>query len=124
MKIDSILQSIEDKKCAKQTVIAIIINGDDIFIGSNWCRKPQKFCPRKNSKTGTRHDLCKTICMQDAHAEVNACRSAGKKAKGGKLFLLGHSYFCDNCKHVMEASGIKEKHIIKDIKDLCNIARL
>jgi len=96
-------------KCAKQETIAIIecLNGR-YYIGSNFCRIPQTECPRKGMPTGEGYDICHKICYQNDHAEVNACREAGNDAKGGTLYLLGHTYCCDNCKETMNYYGIKE----------------
>ena len=93
--------------CAKQTTIAIIKNGNDFWVGSNWCLNPQKKCPRGNMKTGEGYDLCKIVCGQQDHAEVDACLKAGNGAMGADLYLIGHYYCCDNCKAVMKSHGIK-----------------
>ena len=96
-------------KCVKQTVIAVIVTTDGgYFVGSNWCKHPREKCPREGRKSGEGYDLCKIICEQRNHAEVDACLKAGKKAKGATLILIGHSYCCDNCKKVMTAYGISE----------------
>ena len=93
--------------CAKLTTIAIITNGKHFWVGSNWCANPQKVCPRADMKTGEGYDLCKSICGQDHHAEVDACLKAGLYANGATLYLIGHTYCCDNCKAVMKEHGIK-----------------
>ena len=94
-------------KCAKQTTIAIIecLNGK-YYIGTNWCVDSQIECPRKDLPTGVGYNLCEDICRQYAHAEVDACYKAGNEAHGGTLYLLGHTYCCDNCKEVMSKYGI------------------
>jgi len=93
-------------KCVKQETIAIIENNSQYWIGSNWCNDAQKECPRTGMKTGVGYELCKTICGQQNHAEVDACIKAGENAKGGTLYLLGHTYCCDHCKEVMSEYGI------------------
>ncbi|MFA7287278.1 MAG: hypothetical protein WC055_00200 [Melioribacteraceae bacterium] len=95
-------------KCDKQTVLAVIVNKDKIFYGTNNCLTPQEVCPRQNMESGTGYELCKDICQQTNHAEVNACVNAGEFAKGLTLYLFGHTYCCDNCKKVMDKYGIKE----------------
>jgi len=99
---------IDDRKCAKQTTIAVIENNGEYWVGSNWCDNPQPECPRREMETGEGYELCREICKQYSHAEVDACLKAGKKAEGGTLYLLGHTYCCENCKKVMEEHGIKE----------------
>jgi len=95
-------------KCVKQETIAIIENQGQYWIGSNWCHNAQEECPRKDYKSGEGYELCKSVCQQDNHAEVDVCMNAGVYAKGGTLYLLGHTYCCDHCKKTMDAFGIKE----------------
>jgi deoxycytidylate deaminase len=94
-------------KCAKQTTIAVIENNGRYWIGSNWCENAQAECPRKDMPTGEGYELCKDVCKQHSHAEVDACLNARENAIGGTLYLLGHTYCCDNCKSVMSAYRIK-----------------
>lgn len=97
--------------CAKQTVTATIITKDgECFSGTNACENPQKECPRDvlGMKSGEGYHLCKEVCNQTAHAEVNAIKLAGEKANGSVLYLEGHSYACDNCKGHAESAGISE----------------
>jgi deoxycytidylate deaminase len=98
--------------CAKQEVTAIISKGDKVYIGSNWCKSPQKECPRKNLPTGKGYELCKSVCGQENHAEINACLMAGSKAKGGIMFLIGHYYCCTECLEVIKQHGIKKVYIV------------
>ena len=102
-------------KCKKQTTLAIIVNKDKYFIGSNWCKNPQEKCPREGMETGEGYELCKNICGQYNHAEIDALKKAGKHAKGGKLFLIGHYYLCDNCKETVKKAGIEEIIVIDDM---------
>jgi deoxycytidylate deaminase len=102
-------------KCAKQTTIAIIYNKGNYYLGTNWCHEPQKKCPRGNMPSGVGYDLCNDICKQPAHAEVNAVRNAGKNAKGGVLYLIGHTYVCDDCMKVLKKAGIKQTIICGDM---------
>jgi deoxycytidylate deaminase len=96
-------------KCAKQTVIAIIETIDgEYFLGQNTCNVPQLICPRKDMKTGEGYEMCKEICHQKNHAEVNACIKAGIKAIGGTLYLLGHTYLCKQCEMIVKDCGIVE----------------
>jgi deoxycytidylate deaminase len=94
--------------CAKLTTRATIIAPDgQRFVGTNWVRHPQRTCPREGMPTGIGYELCKSICDQPAHAEVNACLAAGEKARGGKLYLEGHYYACENCKRVAAEHGVE-----------------
>lgn len=59
-------------------------------------------------ETGKGYNLCKNICKQHNHAEVDAIQKAGKRARNGELFLYGHTYCCDSCKNKMNEMGITE----------------
>jgi len=56
--------------------------------------------------SGVGYELCRDICQQPAHAEVNALASAGDHALGGTLYLEGHTYACDPCKEAAAKAGI------------------
>jgi deoxycytidylate deaminase len=62
-------------------------------------------------KTGEGYNLCRDICQQKNHAEVDACIKAGINADGADLYLIGHYYCCDACKKVMKEHGIKNIYI-------------
>lgn len=108
MDKNNILNLIDQRRCAKQDTIAIIVNQGQTWIGSNWCENPQTECPRKDLPTGVGYEMCKNICKQHSHAEVDACEKAGSNAEGGTLYLIGHTYCCDSCKKIMCDFGIKE----------------
>lgn len=96
-------------KCAKRETIAVVENNGRYWVGSNWCQNEQENCPRSKLPTGVGYEMCQRICRQECHAEVDALQNAGlRNAKGGKLYLIGHSYCCDNCKKEIEEYGIKE----------------
>lgn len=95
--------------CAKQTVIAIIENNNKIWIGSNWCESPQIKCPRLKDEN---YEKCKTICKQHNHAEIDVCLKAKENARGSTLYLIGHTYCCDNCVRVIRFYEIKQVLII------------
>jgi deoxycytidylate deaminase len=107
-------KTIDNRECAKRTVIAVIVKDEDYVLGSNWCENPQIECPRKNMPTGVGYELCKEICGQQNHAEVDACINAGEFANGADLYLFGHDYCCKDCKKVMVKYGIKNIHILSE----------
>lgn len=93
--------------CAKQTVTATIVMPDGRrFVGTNFARNPQPTCPRADMPTGVGYELCRSICQQEAHAEVNAIAAAGGKAEEATLYLEGHTYACEPCKAACAAAGI------------------
>lgn len=103
-------------KCAKQVVEAVIVtDSGKIYGGSNWCANPQKTCPRDAAgyKSGEGYHLCKSVCHQLNHAEVDACINAGIDAIGSTLYMRGHSYCCKSCVDVMEKYGIEKFVIIE-----------
>lgn len=93
--------------CAKQTVTATLIakNGGR-YIGTNHCMNPQTVCPRAGMATGQGYELCRSVCKQGAHAEVNAILLAGDAANGASLRLAGHTYACESCKSVAREYGV------------------
>ena len=100
------------RQCKKQTTVAVIMkDGQLVSIGTNEINADIKECPRKGMETGVGYELCRDVCKQKNHAEVNACLKAGEQAKGSTLFLIGHTYCCDNCKRVMKEYGVKEVKI-------------
>jgi deoxycytidylate deaminase len=98
--------------CKKQIVKALIINNyGEKAIGSNSINNKVSECPRVivNCKTGEGYEMCKQICDQNEHAEVMAIRDAklrGISTIGAKLYLTGHTYFCNNCIAAIKKAGI------------------
>ncbi len=95
--------------CAKQTVIATVVDVNGIhYTATNYCMAPQLTCARGGLPTGQGYELCSSICKQPAHAEINALRLAGEKARGGVLYLQGHTYACEPCTQAAYAAGVIE----------------
>ena len=99
---------------------------DGVFIcmGTNEIHSPVSECPRKGMKTGTGYELCRDVCKQKYHAEVDACVQAGERAQGATLYLIGHSYCCDNCIKTMEEYGIENVVICDDNSDTDRLDKL
>jgi deoxycytidylate deaminase len=94
-------------QCKKLTTVAVIMKHNQLIsIGTNSIDYGISECARKDMPTGVGYELCKSICKQKYHAEVDACIKAGENAKGATLYLIGHTYCCDNCKKVMDEHGI------------------
>ena len=97
-----------NNQCLKQTTVAIIMKDKKLIaVGSNHINSKIKECPRKGMGTGVGYNLCQQICGQENHAEVDACKNAGERAKGADLYLIGHYYACYNCTYLMKIMGIK-----------------
>ena len=96
-------------RCAKQIVTATVVapNGDR-FIATNYTLNPQVRCPRADMPTGVGYHLCKEVCEQPGHAEINALKLAGDKAMGATLNISGHTYACESCKQAARDAGIKK----------------
>lgn len=95
--------------CVKQTVRSTIVTpSGDRYVGTNWIAKPQGFCPRAGLATGVGYELCRDVCQQAGHSEVQALKLAGPAAKGGKLYLEGHTYACEPCLDAAREAGIVE----------------
>lgn len=102
--------------CAKQVVTATLVAKNGMrFEATNHCDNPQQTCPREGMLTGEGYELCKTVCGQGAHAEINAISLAARHAKGATLHLKGHTYACGSCLSAAEKAGVLE---IK-IEDSC-----
>lgn len=100
--------------CAKQVVHAVIVtDSGETFEGTNLCHNPQDTCPRGDMPSGVGYELCWNVCKQPAHAEVNAIRAAGEKAKGATLYLSGHTYVCPDCSIACRQAGIS-KIVLRD----------
>lgn len=103
-------------QCVKQTTVAVIMkNGKFISSGANFIKNAEipirGVCPREYQgfPTGQGYHLCKEVCSQDGHAEAMACSMTTKEvAEGATLYLIGHTYACDDCISKMKEIGIKE----------------
>lgn len=87
-------------RCRKRPVVAILVTTEgEVFVGENRVTFPQDRCPRleQGYVDGEGWHLCKEICGQPAHAEVDALQQAGEKARGGHLYLVGHWRACADC---------------------------
>lgn len=80
--------------CAKRQVVCVIQNGFLEFRGENDCANPQAVCPRL---PGEGYEKCKSICQQAGHAEIEALKLAGARAKGATAYLFGHHWVCEPC---------------------------
>lgn len=100
--------------CFKQTVTATIVcQGGKRFVGTNHCNNAQDYCPRQGMPTGMGYELCRDICQQPAHAEVNALIAAidagalvSKMLMGADVYIEGHTYACGPCKGALQGVGI------------------
>lgn len=93
--------------CVKQRVTATIVSlSGQRFLGENDCARPQQTCPRAGMATGVGYHLCKSICWQTGHAEINALAAAGDNARGGTIYIDGHNYACDECLEACGRAGI------------------
>ena len=96
--------------CAKRAVRCKIETFDgELFVGENDCANPQDVCPRS---PGEGYEKCKSICQQSGHAEIEALRAAGDKARGGIANLWGHYWMCEPCGRAMYEAGIKFVRVI------------
>lgn len=98
--------------CAKRRVTCVIFtNDDERFEGENDCANPQVTCPRQPREG---YEKCKTICQQAGHAELEALKAAGEKARGADALLYGHYWVCEPCGAAMRAAGIHSIKIITE----------
>ncbi len=96
--------------CAKRQVTCIITAKDGFeYRGTNDCANPQPVCPRL---PGEDYGKCKTICDQAGHAEIEAVRSAGVAANGGRATLFGHYWICEPCGAALRDAGVTNVTIV------------
>lgn len=95
--------------CAKQEVKATLIALNGIrYYGSNYCLTPQQICPRGDLPSGVGYEMCKGVCNQPAHAEVNAIYAAGRDKVGSTIYVEGHTFACESCKQAARDAGVVE----------------
>ena len=95
--------------CAKQNVVSVLVSTTSkVFIGYNGCNKEVLTCPRVGMESGYGYELCDIICSQVHHSETGACKQAGIEANGSTIYLLNHTYCCNNCIEVMKEYGVKQ----------------
>jgi len=105
-------------KCKKQTTFAVIVTDNRVFVGRNGCCNSIENCPREGMGTGVGYELCLNVCGQVSHAEVDAINQAGDLAKGGTMYLHGHTYACDNCIEAASKAGVREIVLVESSKSL------
>jgi deoxycytidylate deaminase len=93
-----------------------------VGFGGNFINTEISSCPREMAGliSGQGYFYCKKACDQNNHAEVEACLSAGDSAVDGTLYLIGHTYACDDCIKVIKEHGIK-KIIICDTQKIIEL---
>lgn len=107
------------RQCLKQTTVAIVYHEEKqrlVNIGMNGIANESEeleVCPREEQgfKTGEGYHLCKEVCKQSGHAEVEACLDPDldpSELKGATLYLIGHTYVCNHCQWVMKKKGLKD----------------
>ena len=120
IKSEALKHSEGHRACLKQSVYAMIEVGDHKIFGLNQMLNDEiTECPRdaQGYISGAGYHLCKEICKQDGHAEVDAIKRAndlGIDLTGGKLTLVGHTYCCSNCTNEMDVAGITEVEILPE----------
>lgn len=110
VQVDRALTELKRGPCAKQTVTATIITPTgERFVGTNDCANPQTTCPRDAAgmKTGEGYHICREVCRQTGHAEINALRAAGEKARGATMYIEGHTYACGSCQEALTKAGVE-----------------
>ena len=93
-------------RCAKQRVLAITEIDGKIYLGENWIATPQKECPRKGLESGVGYELCKEICSQPGHAEIDLLREVDGNLQGNDVYIFGHYYVCEYCDTALNSSNV------------------
>lgn len=105
--------------CKKQLVIFLLFNNNNtiVSVGTNHCENPQDICPREilGYKSGEGYDLCKSICKQNNHAEIDSINNLMNNINLSFGILIGHTYCCDNCYQKLNKLGVTNIVIIKEL---------
>lgn len=111
LKSKGVYDGIPMGPCAKrQVTCTLIAPSGKRFSGGNWCRNPQKKCPRDE---GEGYEKCSSICEQVGHAEEVALMIAGDEASGCRALISGHDYACEPCTKKLNDAGVSEISILK-----------
>ncbi len=117
--------------CRRRPVAAVLVTPDGrIVIGRNNVANLQPVCPRDEAgyEGGEGWEMCRDICGQRHHAEVDALEQAGDEARGGTVYLVGHKVACPDCAAALDKAGVTlvihnpvyAEEILKDL--LANLA--
>jgi deoxycytidylate deaminase len=109
--------------CVKQPTGAVVVSGVEIIgMGTNAGKRVEE-CPRWGSPTGENYGPCRSVCMQEGHAEVMAIRNAlslGHEVTGTDLYLYGHWWCCEDCWRKIISAGIKRVFLMENSWELFN----
>lgn len=106
------MKGITTHRCARRIVIALLVKDEKAWIGTNWCERPQRRCPRGNLPHGEGYEICRDTCGQPHHAEVDAMVKAGpSNCKGATMVLFNHR-FCNDCLGAMYEAGISRRILL------------
>lgn len=90
--------------CAKKRVVCTLVHPEHgRWVGTNDVRRPQDRCPRE---PGEGYGPCILVCDQPAHAEVDALKQAGDRAKGAVAYLEGIGRVCSDCQQALAQAGV------------------
>lgn len=108
--------------CLKSAVYVLLVTVDgQKFYGMNHITTVGLIeCPRKDFPTGQGYELCKSVCKQQAHAEVNVIHNAllaHVDVRDATMYLTGHYYCCEDCCRFMYDNGVKSIYCIDSDKE-------
>ena len=131
IKENATIQNGVYQPCLKQSVFAMLETscGTKVFGSNKMMNTEVTECPRElqGYVSGAGYHLCKEVCQQQAHAEVDAINSAkdqGLDISGAKLSLVGHTYCCDGCLGDMTLHGIDTVVIYDDNNNIIDTLNL
>jgi deoxycytidylate deaminase len=104
--------SLAGYKCYKQSVIAMV--EEDNLFGSNNVKNKLSVCPRVEIgfASGAGYHICIEKCNGNnihEHAEIsliNEAKRRGISLKNKTIYLLGHTYCCENCLKELREAGV------------------
>jgi len=95
-------------RCVKRRVLAVAFVDGEVLIGENGVENEQEVCPRKDMKTGEGWELCKSVCAQSGHAEIDLIKKADGNLKGANVVIFNHYWVCDSCRKALEEANVGE----------------
>ena len=112
--------------CKKQSTGAVVVQQGKIISSGCNAGKKVETCPRetKKYKTGEGYHLCKEVCNQKAHAEIDAINNAissQAETNGANLYLYGHWWCCKNCWDVIIDAEISNVYLLENSHILFNM---
>lgn len=106
------------KQCKDRTVMAALeTSTGNVYFGFNFTQSQPVWCPRENMPRGHGYALCKSVCGQWVHAEIDAIQQYEQHephGTSGRLFVYGVNHICDGCMTEINKRPFLSVVLVKD----------